>query len=129
MLKLLIVGVGGFLGAVARHGISQFVHHRFGGTFPLGVLVVNVLGCFVIGVFMHLVQDRNMMGHEARLFWMVGLLGGLTTFSAFGYDTVGFMAAGNLRLAALNVATNLASGLSAVWLGYLIADCGFGIAD
>jgi CrcB protein len=116
MARWLIVGFGSFLGGIARYGLSGLVHRIVGFGFPAGTLTVNVVGCFCVGAFLHLVEDRGMFGPEARLFFAVGVLGGFTTFSAFGYETVELLR-GGVRLAVLNVAANVVLGLAAVLLG------------
>jgi CrcB protein len=126
MTKILLVGLGGFVGALSRYGLSGIVHRQVGGSFPYGTLVVNVLGCLAVGGFLHLVEDRSMLGPGARVFLSIGLLGGFTTFSSFGYETVELLRAREAGLAVLNVAGNLVLGLSAVWLGRAILR-GFGL--
>ncbi len=117
MLQVLVVGFGGFLGTVARFGLSGLVHKHFGGSFPLGTLVINILGCLVIGILMYLIEDRSMFGPTARLFLTIGLLGGFTTFSSFGYETVELLRDGDYRSAAINVGASVLLGLGAVWAG------------
>ena len=85
MDKIMIVGAGGFLGAVARYLLCGAVQRLHGGTLPLGTLTVNVLGCFIIGVAMAIVENGSFLGPNGRLLLMIGLLGSFTTFSAFGY--------------------------------------------
>jgi CrcB protein len=85
--------------------------------FPFGTLAVNVLGCVLIGLVMQLVQDRQVLRPETRTFIVVGLLGGFTTFSAFGYETFELMRAGSFLLAGANIAGNVVVGIGAVWLG------------
>ena len=117
MVKWLIVGAGSFLGGIARYALSGLVHRWAGAGFPWGTLAVNVAGCFLIGGVLHLVEDRTLLGPDARLFVAVGLLGGFTTFSAFGWETFELLRGGQLGLALLNVGGNVAAGLTAVWLG------------
>ena len=117
MLKLLAVGVGGFLGAVARYGLSGWVHRYAGASFPAGTLAVNVFGCFLIGVLMTLVEDRPLLSPETRMFLTVGLLGSFTTFSTVAFETFEMLRDRNPWVAGLNVAANLLVGLGAVWLG------------
>ena len=74
MLNLLSVGIGGFVGAIARYGLSGLVHRYHEGGFPYGTLFVNVLGCLAIGVLMSLVEDRQLFRPEMRSFLMIGLL-------------------------------------------------------
>ena len=87
MKQLLLVASGGAVGAVARWAIGGWVLHRTGGDFPWGTLVVNLLGCFVAGVLAGLIVRHDAFSPDARLFLMTGILGGFTTFSAFGVDT------------------------------------------
>jgi CrcB protein len=117
MAKWLVVGLGSFLGGIARYALSGLVHRWAGAGFPWGTLVVNVAGCFLIGGALHLVEDRAMLAPETRLFVAVGLLGGFTTFSAFGWETFELMRRSQPTLAILNVAGNVLLGLAAVWLG------------
>lgn len=117
MLQILVIGFGGFLGTVARFGLSGLVHRQFGDSFPYGTLVVNVLGCLVIGILMYFIEDRPMFGPTARLFLTIGLLGGFTTFSSFGYETVELLRHGNYRSAAVSVSANVFLGMGAVWAG------------
>lgn len=117
MEKILIVGLGSFLGGVARYGLSGLIHRHLNGAFPYGTLAVNVLGCMLIGGMLHLVEDRSMLGPNARLFVGIGLLGGFTTFSTFGYETMLLLRDREPWLALLNVAGNVVLGLGSVWLG------------
>ena len=117
MLKLLVVGLGGFVGAIARYGISGWVHRRVEGPFPTGTLAVNVVGCLLIGMLMHLVEDRQFLAPTTRLFLMVGILGALTTFSTFGYETVQLLRDGETHLALASVAANVILGIGGVLAG------------
>jgi CrcB protein len=117
MVKLLLVGAGSFLGGIARWTLSGLVHRWAGAGFPWGTLAVNVAGCFAIGAVLHLVEDRALLGPDARLFLVVGILGDFTTFSAFGWETFELLRSGQLGLAVLNAGGSVAGGLAAVWLG------------
>jgi CrcB protein len=117
MAKWLVVGLGSFLGGIARYALSGLVHRYAGAGFPWGTLAVNVAGCFLIGGALHLVEDRAMLAPETRLFVAVGLLGGFTTFSAFGWETFELLRGSEPILALLNVAGNVLLGLASVWLG------------
>jgi len=117
MKELLVVGLGGFVGAVARYGISGLAHRWYSGPFPLGTLTVNVLGCFVLGGLMTLVEDRQLLAPTTRIFLTIGLLGSLTTFSTLGYETVALLRDAELRLAAMSFIANGLLGLAAVLLG------------
>ncbi len=121
MQNLLIVGAGGFLGAILRYGTSQLLHARFETRFPLGTLFVNVLGCLVIGVLLTLALQRESLSEQGRLFLVVGLLGSFTTFSTFGYETFELLRAAEYRHAFVSVATNFGLGLTAVAAGVWLA--------
>ena len=88
VMNLLVVGSGGFLGVVARYGLTLLVQRSVGPltTFPYGTLAVNLLGCFAIGVFAGFVESRQLFGASFRLFVLVGILGGFTTFSTFAAE-------------------------------------------
>jgi CrcB protein len=121
LTRLVLIAVGAVLGALARYGLSGLVQRRLDSSFPGGTLVVNVVGCVVIGVILYLTEDRPMLRPEARLFLVVGVLGSFTTFSAFGYETFEMLRDGALRLALLNVLAQVVLGLGAVWGGHAVA--------
>lgn len=117
------VGIGGFTGAVLRYLVSGWVQ-RLGGTgFPWGTLAVNVVGCLGIGILMRLVETRGLFGPEARLFLAIGVLGSLTTFSTFGYETVELVRRSETGMALGNAALNLFIGVLAVMAGRILVDC------
>ena len=120
MQQIFAVGLGGFLGAVARYIATGLMQRACPAFLPAGTLLVNVVGCFAIGIVMAFVGQRALVSETWRLFLATGILGGLTTFSAFGYESVELLREQNLRLAFLNVAANLVLGFSAVWLGRLL---------
>ena len=117
MQKLLAVGLGGFLGAIARYTVGGFVDSRFNTRFPWGTLTVNLLGCLLIGAILGWVSTREASSRTTELFLVTGILGSLTTFSTFGHDTVELLRQGALGPAAGNVALNVIVGLTAVALG------------
>ena len=119
---LLLVGMGGFLGSILRYVIGGLVHRVFtSGAFPYGTLTVNVVGCLVIGFLAGLADSRQMIGPELRLFLFIGVLGGFTTFSTFGYETLAMLRDVELIKGALSVFLHLFLGLSSVWIGYAVA--------
>ena len=120
MQQILAVGIGGFVGAAARYAVTGLMQRAFPAFLPLGTLVVNIVGCFAIGVAMACVAERVLVSEAWRLFLVTGILGGLTTFSAFGYESVELLREQELRLAVFNVAANVVLGLTAVWLGRLL---------
>jgi len=122
MGKLILIGAGGFLGAVLRFLVSAGLQSwSKQDTFPYGTLAVNLIGCLVIGLLSQLVEAHDVLNPEARAFVFVGTLGAFTTFSTFGNDSVNLLRAGESFLAALNVGAQLFLGLSAVWLGRFCA--------
>lgn len=118
MKNMLLVALGGGFGAVARYKLGGFVlHHSQQWKFPLSTFAVNVSGCLVAGVLAGLVIRHDLFAADARLFLFTGLLGGYTTFSAFGVETVYLLQRHEPWLAALNVGLSALAGVLAVWLG------------
>ena len=118
MHKIILVGLGGFIGAVLRYLISGCVQDLTQSlAFPHGTLAVNITGCFLIGIFSHIFESQAGMTAEMRLLLMVGLLGSFTTYSTFGNETINLLQDQRLFLALLNIATHIILGLSAVLLG------------
>ena len=104
---------------MCRFGAGSIVYKLLGSTtLPYGTLLVNVVGCFAIGMFGGLGDSRQVIGTELRLFLFIGVLGGFTTFSAFGYETLALVRAADSSRAMINVGLNVAAGLLAVWAGY-----------
>ncbi|NQU68047.1 MAG: fluoride efflux transporter CrcB [Candidatus Marinimicrobia bacterium] len=120
MKAILFVGFGGFIGAVSRYltsGIvTRFVQHGF----PWGTLVVNFLGCILLGIFTGFILEKNVSWplHE---FFVIGVLGGFTTFSAFGLETFQMLKTGALETAAVYVVISLATGVTAIGIGLLLS--------
>lgn len=113
------VALGGALGSVARFKLSGWVlHYTPGWRFPLGTFVVNLAGCLVVGVLAGLAVKQSTFSPEARLFLFTGLLGGFTTFSAFGLETLLLMKRGAVLPALANVVLSVGLGLTLAWLGY-----------
>ena len=119
MFSYLIVAVGGALGSVARFWLSGAIAHRFGETLPAGTLLVNVSGSFVIGLFAALTapDGRVWASPTARQFFMIGVLGGYTTFSSFSLQTLALVRDGEWIFAMLNAVGSFVLCLLAVWLG------------
>jgi CrcB protein len=116
---ILFVAIGGGVGSVTRYLTSVWAAERFGVDFPYGTLLVNVVGCYLIGLFMVLATERFMLSAHWRLLVASGFLGGLTTFSSFGYETLKLVQDGAFALALQNIAANLVTGLVATWLGII----------
>ncbi len=122
MVKLLIVGAGGFVGAILRYVLSGLVQNLSGSAvFPFGTLAVNMMGCFAIGLLSYMAEYRGLFGPETRLFVFIGLLGALTTFSTFGHETYGLIKDARVSFALLNVGIHVVAGLTFVWLGRVLA--------
>src|SRR5215216_4177626 len=119
--RLFSIGFAGFVGTLLRYWLSGFIARRYGETFPYGTLIVNLVGCFVIGFLFYLFYDRALAGPTARITIFIGLLGGFTTFSSYGLQTFTLLRDGELFLALLNVATSNLLGIALVWLGYSLA--------
>ena len=121
LLRILAVGAGGFCGAIARYLIALGFEPLVGRIgFPFGTMVANVLGCAAIGVLSGLVLTRDAFSVEMRLLLITGLLGSLTTFSTFSFESVALMRRGRVDLALFNVGVHLALGLGAVAVGYWV---------
>ncbi len=119
MKIILAIGTGSFLGGISRYLLSQFVQAKFMSTFPFGTFVVNILGCFLIGIVFGF-ADRNAMSQEWRLFLATGLLGGFTTFSAFSNETIGMIRDGQFGYAIAYLALSVFIGLLATFSGIVI---------
>jgi CrcB protein len=118
MQNLLLIGIGGFMGAILRYGVSGIIQNWSKSIqFPYGTLMVNLLGCLLIGALSQVAEARGVISSEARSFIFIGLLGAFTTFSAFGNDTVSLFREGENLLSFINIGLHLVLGLSAVWLG------------
>ena len=120
VMNLLVVGSGGFLGVVARYGLTLLVQRSVGPltTFPYGTLAVNLLGCFAIGVFAGFVESRQLFGASFRLFVLVGILGGFTTFSTFGYETLTLLRSQQFMHVVASVGIHIFVGVALVALGF-----------
>lgn len=116
-----LVGAGGLVGSVLRYALSGVVHRLLPATFPYGTLAVNVTGCLAIGLLGGLASSRQVIGPGLRVFLFLGLLGGFTTFSTFGYETMTLVRSAEQLRAAANVALHLVLGLGAVWAGLLLS--------
>ncbi len=122
MEKLIAVGLGGMLGTIARYLLGGWlVRLRSGWSFPIETLVINVLGCLVIGLLAGLAETRGIFGGTTRAFLFIGVLGGFTTFSTFGYETFQLLRDGQHATAFASVALQLIAGLGAVWAGHALA--------
>ena len=121
MINFLTIGIGGFLGAIARYGVAVWIGRQWGRSFPLGSFVVNVSGSFLIGLLMSLFTERFMVNPQWRLLFVVGFLGAYTTFSTFEYETGTLLRDGEWLIATLNIVLSVLVGFAALKLGEMIA--------
>ncbi len=121
MIRYLLVVIGGGTGALARYVAASAIMTRFGGKFPLGTLVINVTGSFLIGFLMTMLTERFKLDPNWRLLLVVGFLGGYTTFSSFEWETYSSVRDGGLWMGMLNVVSSVMLGYVAVTLGSLLA--------
>lgn len=121
MVEILFVGAGGFVGAIARYLIAGLLQSVWAGAFPVGTLVVNVAGCVAIGGLSEWLEAEPFLSGETRAFLVIGLLGGFTTFSAFGNETVNLLRHVGTASAGANVAANVLLAVGGVWLGRTVA--------
>ena len=120
---VLPVALGGALGAVARYKVGGMVLHRTEGwNFPVSTFSINVAGCLVIGVLAALVEHHDLLSPATRLFLFTGVLGGFTTFSAFGYETVFLVRRGFSQVSLLYVMLSVVCGIAAVAAGLKLVD-------
>ncbi|MFZ5877493.1 MAG: fluoride efflux transporter CrcB [Nitrospirota bacterium] len=122
----LLVGIGGFLGANARFIVGSWVTSTFGTRFPLGTFVVNISGCFLIGIIGTVIVDRLVARPDHVQFLLaIGFLGAYTTFSAFAFENHSLMLHGEWLMTALYIGLSVFTGLVAVQLGVLLAKAWF----
>lgn len=122
MDKALWIGAGGFLGTILRYALGGWVGRmKAGWTFPIETLVINVLGCVVLGFLAGLSESRGVLTGTTRAFLFIGVLGGFTTYSAFAYESHQLLRGGQWAAATLSVALQLVLGIGGVWLGRVVS--------
>ena len=117
----LLVAIGGAVGSVARHGITVAAGRWLPPDFPFGTFLVNAIGCAIFGLIVGVGESRGGLSPGMRAFCLVGLLGGFTTFSSYGYDTVVLVRNGSWTLAIVNVLGQIVVGVGAVAAGWWLA--------
>lgn len=118
MIKILIIGSGGFLGAILRYFVSGYAQRLSGSySFPVGTLAVNLIGCFIIGAVSKMAEDLGLFSIETRMFLTIGFLGAFTTYSTFGYETLNLLRDNEWLYAFTYVGLHLFLGIGAVWIG------------
>lgn len=121
--QIVIVAFGGAVGSALRYKLGgSILHHTQASAFPVSTLAINLIGCLVIGVLAEMAEHHDLFSTSARLFLFTGMLGGFTTFSAFGYETSFLLRREMLGVASLYVAASVIGGLIAVFAGYKAVD-------
>ena len=118
---VLYVALGGAIGSVARYLLSTAVHRYTEAGFPYGTFTVNIIGCAAFGLVIGFAEHRIDLTPAVRAFFLVGILGGFTTFSAFTFDTHELLRASAFLRAAFNAVGQITLGLVALWIGYAVA--------
>jgi fluoride exporter len=120
-MKLIIAaGLGSFIGGITRYLATLFTHHKNSAGFPVSTLVINLTGCFLIGL-LYAIFEKNNMEETWRVFFISGILGGFTTFSAFSMETILLFKNGQSMMAVIYIAASLVAGLSFTLIAYRIA--------
>jgi CrcB protein len=120
MQKTIFIALAGLVGTLLRYWLAGFVARQYGETFPWGTMAVNLIGCLVTGAVFFVTEERLLLSTTVRTVILIGLLGGFTTFSAYGLQTFTLLRDGEVGLAMLNVATSNILGVVMVWLGYVL---------
>lgn len=120
--SVLVVLFGGGLGAALRFLVATYITRRYGGLFPLGTVVINITGSFLIGILMTFFLSRPEVNPAWRLFLVTGILGGFTTFSSFEWETLATWKGGAPLVALANVAVSVSVGFLGVWLGFALVN-------
>jgi CrcB protein len=122
MGRVWMVGLGGFLGSVLRYGVGGLVGRiKAGWTFPIETLVINASGCLILGLLAGLSESRGVFSPTTRAFLFIGVLGGFTTFSTFGYETFALLRDGQWSAALLSIGSQIVLGIVGVWAGHTLA--------
>ena len=117
MYKVMLIGLGGFVGAIGRYSLASLAHRVAGEGFLVGTLLVNILGCLVIGAFMAVAEESQLSRSDVHFFVIIGLIGSFTTFSAFAHETHELLRNGSMVAAGGNILANVLVGVCAVMAG------------
>ena len=118
-MRLLLIAVFGAIGTLARYGLQGFLQVKMGSTFPYGTLVINLTGCFFLGLIGQITLNRMVVSPELRMAIAIGFFGGYTTFSSYGLQTLNLARDGEWLGVALNIVGSNVLGLLAVYLGWV----------
>ena len=121
MNRLFLLAAAGMAGTLGRYFLSGWIARRFGETFPAGTLVVNLLGCLLIGALYHLWEERFLIDPALRTAVLIGFLGAFTTFSSYSLQTFTLLRDGELLLVGLYVLISNLAGFLLVWIGYVVS--------
>jgi len=127
MYKILLVAAGGGVGSAMRYLVAGWGQRLTDGTFPVGTLIVNITGCFLLGLLNYLFSGPYLIREEYRTAITIGFLGGFTTFSTFGWETFSLTNDGQALRAILNILSSVLLGFAAVWMGYRLTEKCFGV--
>jgi fluoride exporter len=120
IIKILLLLAGGAVGTVSRYAVAGMTHKYYIGTFPLGTLMVNILGSLIIGFLWGIWETAN-ISSNLRTFIFIGILGGFTTFSTYSLETLNLFRDGEVKMAIINILANNILGISMVILGFFVA--------
>jgi fluoride exporter len=119
-MKILYLLLGGAFGTLARYFVSGFTHRYFNTTFPIGTLMVNLIGSFIIGFLWALWENSN-ISSNLRTFVFIGILGGFTTFSTYSLESLNLFRDGEIRIGLINILANNVLALVLVFIGFILA--------
>lgn len=119
--EILFVGIGGGVGSILRYVSTMCMTKLFHVTFPIGTFLVNIIGCFIVGLLIGLTEHQQILSLNYRLLLITGFCGGFTTFSAFSAESLQMFESGNVLQGIFYMTGSILIGLLAVWLGFLLA--------
>ncbi len=120
-MQYLLVALGGVIGASSRYCLQGVVYKWLGVMFPWGTLVVNLVGCFLIGFLLEIAESRVVMSSDFKIFITIGVLGSFTTFSTFSYESMALLRSGELLMSLTNILSHVIGGLCLAWAGMIVA--------